>query len=500
MFSYFSSLPKLFKYFFSGVLMGIGFVLPVLWVTVFVGIALLLFLLKQETSWSKMVIGGIISFTTKTMFATSVFWSVYPITWIELNLGKWELLVIGFYWLTVSLFIGLGGGVLAGIFWLIRKIPTAFLILIFPAIFIAGEVMGSFIFSVLTYGEGGTFNFVYSLGYVGYLLAEHDTFIQLAVWGGVYFLSFVTVFLGGLVWFVYSERSRKNFFYLMIPTLLLFSVTTDFSVGNKNNYEYNPGGKIVAVVDTDFGGDYYQLPDNEEYKFNLINEAVSKTLEIKPDYIILPEGAGYNPFNHTPTSAYRLFRFQNSDPEVVLIDTSQALIQNEINVVRANIYDGINKTGWGADKQYLTPQGEFLPYLYETTLKFLKKDKALEELRRKLIFRPGPLSNQQDFPDIIPAVLFCFEGLDPYGVRRVVSGREVVPFVVHPISHAWFHQSEILWHQLDTMLKIQAIWNRVSIISAGNMVDGFLYTPSGEKVLPEKVLEGERWRVGIISL
>jgi hypothetical protein len=81
----------------------------------------------------------------------------------------------------------------------------------------------------------------------------------------------------------------------------------------------------------------------------------------------------------------------------------------------------------------------------------------------------------------------------------LVQGREV-PFIAHPISYAWFHDPVSMRHQYDSMLKIQAIWNQVSIVSAGNMVNGVMYTPQGEIIKPRVAAEGEGWQVSLVSL
>jgi apolipoprotein N-acyltransferase len=73
-----------------------------------------------------------------------------------------------------------------------------------------------------------------------------------------------------------------------------------------------------------------------------------------------------------------------------------------------------------------------------------------------------------------------------------------VPFIAHPTSHAWFHESKILWQQQDVMLKVQALWNDVAIVSAGNMAYGALYTKAGKKIQPTPVKTGESWQVSLV--
>lgn len=140
-----------------------------------------------------------------------------------------------------------------------------------------------------------------------------------------------------------------------------------------------------------------------------------------------------------------------------------------------------------------------MPYFYQFMLSVLGERKAVVEIKNKLSNQPGPIDKQIHLPTFVPGVMFCFESADPNAVRRLLQERDV-PFIVHPVSHAWFHESKILWSQLDNMLKIQAIWNNKDIISAGNMSSGALYNKKGEIHYPEIKAEGESWRVGIIKI
>lgn len=87
-------------------------------------------------------------------------------------------------------------------------------------------------------------------------------------------------------------------------------------------------------------------------------------------------------------------------------------------------------------------------------------------------------------------VLFCFESVRPDGVIELSNTRHL-PFIAHPISHAWFHTPRVLWHQLDIMLKIQARQSGLPIVSAGNMTEGKLYLPDGTVHQGEVIGEGK---------
>lgn len=482
----------------SGVFLGIGFIWPFLWPLGFVGVALLIYSISEsKTTWQASLLGFVIA-TVKSLVVLSLFWSVYPIRWLDLNLGNMELPLIGFYWITVSLFLSFGGAILAATFWQISKRVNLFLGgILFSLLLVLSEVVGALTFSFFTLGPGGSINTLYSLGSLGYLFGYNSPFIALASWGGVYVLSFVFALAGYLIWIVYLSFKLEKTFVFAAIFILLMSYS---SLNNSPEPIIDSENKVtVAVIDTRFGDDFFQREDKDAFKSRQINEAVESALSFKSDYIILPEDSRYTPANMSPEIAYKFFRFKNSDPKTILIDSGSLTASSGDTFLRATIYDGVSKKSWVADKQYLVPQGEYLPYFYSRGLELIGMKKAAEEISKKLPFRSGPISSQANFPNYVPAILFCFESSDPLSIRRLVKDREV-PFVAHIVSHAWFHESEVLWQQLDSMLKIQAVWNKVPIISAGNMVKGSMYTRVGEKIQKSPVASGESWEVSLFEL
>ena len=278
---------------------------------------------------------------------------------------------------------------------------------------------------------------------------------------------------------------------------LLIAITTPFFttlIADRMDKE-----KItVAIIDTTFGGeDFFSLSERDSYKREQIIEALAVALETEADYVVLPEDSRYLNPALAPERAYSFFRFEQGDPRAVVIEAGR--VPDEAGaVLRVSIYDGIEKKAYGIDKQYLVPQGEFMPYLYTTTLQFLGGGKTASALEAKLKYRPGPLYEQSKLPKHLPGVLFCFASANPLAVYDLIEEREL-PFIVHPISHAWFHSPDSLWQQLDVMLKIHAVWNNVPIVSAGNMVEGALYTEAGAKVIGETYARGASWRVSLVS-
>jgi len=254
------------------------------------------------------------------------------------------------------------------------------------------------------------------------------------------------------------------------------------------------------VIDTEFNNQTESSKEETVLRRALLNEAVDVALATGAMYVLLPEGARFNDANLSAEQAYELLRFQSGDATVILIDSGRTSLAPKATALRATIYDGVSKQAWQVDKQYLVPQGEYVPLYFGALFSLLVDKDTVSNLSTVFDYVPGPYNNQTVIPDNLPRILFCHSSADPVGVRRILADGAEVPFIAHPISHSWFGGSQILKHQQTAMLRIQALWNNVTIVSAGNMTKGELYDKDGKVRKPAEVGRGERWTVSIIDL
>ncbi len=483
----------------SGILLGLGFLWPILWILIFPGVALFLWTINRVANWRTAIWGGFLTWTTKALLAMAWMWTVYPIRWIDLGLGKMELPVIGFYWFTVGIFLGLGG-IFVGLilWWLLKKQSSRLIFLSIPFIWLGAEMLSAFFHSLGTYGPGATIGVVFSFPTIGYLLAEHNWLLQLARGGGVFMLTIFTVFGGVILWrYVDSNKLNQPTFIKIILVGLILALSANIP----GPLDSAPDQDLtVAIIDTTFGGaDYFSLTNHDEYRHEQLQQAVKMAVGQKADYIILPEDSRYSDPLLPVTKAYQNFRFTHEDTKAVVIDSGSVPLENNTFTLRSVIYDGRAKDGYPIDKQFLVPQGEFMPLFYTYILKWVGLGDVSRMIETKLAYRPGSFASQAELPTYVPGILFCFASANPFGVYSLVKER-AMPFVAHPISHAWFNHPVAMWHQYDTMLKIHAVWNQVPVVSAGNMVKGVVYTKDGKIIHPKIVEEGERWTVSLINL
>lgn len=476
-----------------GLLLGVGFLQSVVWPLGLLGIGYFLYLLLDaEHSVKSKLLGSLLSWTIKYLCALFWFWTSYPIDWLAVELGKIQIVLIFTYWFTASLWLGMGGVFFVGVVLLLKRfgsLKNNHLYILVPLLWVASEIMGSLIFSVITYGPGSEVTAAFSFGYVGYLLGNHEILMQVARLGGVYALTICTVAL--VLPFIVSAKLRENRAVLLGAIILLY-VSSFITLGTRSLVDGD--SYHVVTIDTSFPVDELRSRGSGPVDSSL-GEAVAAALSFEPAYIILPEDSRFFDQSSPVGTTKARFQLQFNDPQVVLIDSGRYNPPGVAgSVLQTYIYNGDHTVG-RVQKRYLVPQGEYMPTLYTSTLSLFGYDHLVERVGESISFRVGLESDQSVLATEVPGVLFCFESVNPIGVRTILREKNDMPFVAHPISHAWFHEPTQLWDQLDTMLRIQAIWNQQYIVSAGGHVAGALYTPEGSIMSPTTIASGDYWTV-----
>jgi apolipoprotein N-acyltransferase len=487
----------LVQWFFAGLLLGAGFVWPVFWWLGLVGVTRLIYLAIHEPSWRRVLIGSLLAWTSKSALSLSWFWSVFPIAWLTVGSDWLQLLLILVWWLTAALWLGAGGVMFGSAVKLLQLyVPAAWLYAGLPLLWLAAELFGSLVFSIVTIGSGGSVTTAFSFGYIGYLLVGHDWLVQVAQWGGVYALGLLLVSLSSLtIWLIVKRQVAIRYVALSLGLL----VCTSLIPWPHNELTGQTNTHTVVIIDTTFTPQDLADADSAAMRQAAQEAAMQAALVLEPDYVLLPEDARYFNQVQAPRLTQAQFKFRTNNPEVVIVDSGRVTVDERV-VLQSFVYNGASHTVNQSQKRYLVPQGEFMPSLYEAGLKLFGHSEVIDAIADTLDYTVGTDTSQADFASSSPGVLFCFESVSPWGVRAIMQERGNVPFIAHPISHAWFNEPHILWQQLDSMLRVQAIWNQQYIVSAGNHVRGYAVTPAGTIVYPQSVASGDNWHVGVLTV
>jgi apolipoprotein N-acyltransferase len=219
-------------------------------------------------------------------------------------------------------------------------------------------------------------------------------------------------------------------------------------------------------------------------------------METSPNVLLLPEDTRLLT-SYNPAAALVVARFSYQLNQTMFID-SGVVEEEGLRHLRALILDGATGFAAAYDKQYLVPQGEFLPYLPAAIFRLLGGGDGLIAGSELWSSTPGPHTNLSDMPTHVPGIMFCAESIVPLAAWRLAhSGAQ---YIVHPFSHGWFQDTRILSQQLDAMLRVQARFSGVPIVSAGNQGVGATYFPDGTVEIGTVSSVGVGWQVRVLTL
>lgn len=489
-----------FSWSLSGVLLGVGFVFPTLWVIGLGGGVYFLYLLSQQMGFWQKLCGVWLAWTIKAAFSVGWLWSTYPIGWLPLELSEVQLAVIGFSWLMTAVTLGVGAIFLVVITELLHRqtdLPRwSYFLLVIPLLWVVSESFGSVIFSAFFYGPGGDINASFSFGYVGYLLAQHEGLVQIAKVAGVYGLTIGFVFIAGsLLWYI---EHHPQYRYIAVSCVLILFVSGLPHKVETPVVETVDSYSVIAI-DTIFDSSLTRDVEGRKKAAAMLEKAMEGAIAENPDYIILPEDSRYFDQSRPVSAAKIFFEKKYTELPVVIVDSGRTVSNGE-TVLQSYIYNGPENSVERYHKGYLVPQGEFISNIYVGLFKLAGYGESLKYLSQSISYRVGPWTSQAEAATNIPGILFCFESFAPRGIKRLTEERSEMPFVTHIASHAWFHGPYTLWSQMETMLRVQAVWSGQSVVSVGNMMSGKFYTPSGSIQEMEVIDRGEGWEMKRVTI
>lgn len=470
------------QYAASGLLLGSGVLVSYLWWLTVIGISLFIYAVCKTMTWKQATLGGWLAFSIKSGLAIGWFFSVYPFDWL-ISLPAWQqLAIVGVYWFFTALMLGVGGIIASlGIFWFRQQqlLRTTEIVLV-AFLWVVAEVFGSIVFSVYSLGPGGFVNASFSFGYVGYVLVEHQVLAMLARIGGVYALGVTAVMLGYVGYVLIGSRQWARVGMVVV----IVGVSSFLHIPFRVDVET---GTLVAAVHTDLTAAELMTPIGRQKQLVIVTEAIEEAVTSGAEYLILPEDARFVHNFSSGRAALAWFKREYPTSNLVIVDSARTTVAMGSSVLRSYILDSTTNEVYSSDKQYLVPQGEYLPYVHGALIRFFNND-LYDHLSANMNYRPGTLQDQSWLPAHIPQVLFCFDSVDPFSVKRLVADGRKVPFIAHPVAHSWFTDSNTLGYQLQAMLRVHELWSRVPVVTASNeAVDGFLRKSTSQEMQVQNI-------------
>lgn len=462
--------------------------LPLGFLWVLPGLVFFLYAVTRSRGKFETWLGGWLVGIMKAAGSLGWLWTTYPLEWVHFSEPATQLTFIGLFWFSCALFLGGGIGLVAlGVRFACDRYGQLSLIF-FPVLWLLGELIGSFLLSLVLLGSGSYLNAYLTYGFIGLAIGRLDVFYSSAFLGGIYGLTLTTALLGVLVF-----ASLKSYRYALWVSVLFIFMSAATSFYLIKFHEVSMPEKKVVVVETAFTTLALAGEDGHQNKRQEVIDAVKEALKFDSDIILLPEDSRFTTSFPSPEIALGFLNIWADGKPVLVVDSSRIESPNNVSAVVREFYFDLDKNKvWSADKQFLAPQGEYPTYLFEKILKWTGNSESLKFISRNQNYVVGPLSFDS-VPPTLPTTLFCYESASGVGVKKLSGYGGGV--VLHPISHGRFHSPRSMWYQLDTMLRVQAIWNGVAIISAGNMSTSLIYLPSGKIIGGNALMAKDRWKL-----
>lgn len=470
--------------FLAGVFFALSQLAPMLWWGIPLGFILFVLGIWKSLSWRKAAMGGLMVGTLKSMGGFAWIWHAYPLVWLDINSAVLQFLLIGLYWLSTSIFMGLGIVLPALVLYYLRLRVWA-VVAAFPISWLMGEVLGSLFVSLWLLGPGSYLNIYIGHGYAGLPLAQFDWLLPFMSLWGLYGLTYMAALSGVLFAVVVVLKTQAALAGVMTLSFLVVAVNTFLPMQAVET----TGLKVIAV-DTAFTATSQKTDSGRALKQQEVTEAIMAAATHQPGVILLPEDSRFSRQYAGPDEARKQLQILIPEFEGLVVDTAR-IDTDEGAVLRAFYHDMSTDQTYMTDKQFLVPQGEYVTYPFHFLLSLFGQGKVIARTDKNQNYIPGPIADYQDFPPDMPPLIFCSEGSSAWGIVRIKDGQDV-PLFLHPTSHSWFSNPYILDYQLSTILKIKAVWNDVTIVTAPNMSDSRRYLPTG-KVDSGKVLVEERY-------
>ncbi len=429
--------------------------------------------------------GGLLVGSIKCLGGYSFVWSSYPMSWVVLGPVS-QLIFIFLYWISTAVFMGLGLALMATVFLYICKNYKRLFLWTFAPLWLLGEILGSFFVSVILLGSGSYLNINIGHGYLGIALANIPVFYPFASIAGLYGLTFAAAAIGSIFYYIFSQKKwslvKKSFWsvYVVTASVILYVVFPTATIPTLDQ-------KVIAI-DTRFDTTLLSSIDGDRLKAKNEIGAVLAAAKTAPDIILLPEDSRITTYLGGEENALEFLK-ERIKGDVLIVDTAR-VDQFDRAILRAFYYDLGKSKVYKTDKQFLTPQGEYITYAFVVVSRLLGRGEQLKSILENQNYAPGEISDYREFPEGVPGLMFCFESSSVYGLSRVADLREE-NLVLHPVSHSRFHHPKILWFQLESMLRVQAVYTKKTAVSAGNMALSKIYTPDGRISTGKKILETE---------
>lgn len=431
---------------------ALAFTISGFWFLAPVSLALLFAVLfdaqTRNVAVSRGLIFGIVTGGASIWWA----WGALPFLWLGYT-SVWEgAYVMAIIWGLVSVGLGVAVGIYGGVVWHLRKVPYALLVAV--PLWLVAEWGRMWSFSLLAVGENSLLGPHFSFASFGYLLADFPLLLGAAERGGVYALSLLVALTGAAL---YTAARRQSYAALaLIVTAALVTVPSTHVTALEKPLP-------IAIAHTL----RHTLPALPLSFSEVLHKADGAAIVVVPEDLFM--------FG-TTTLEDSLRTAKQTAPQALVAfpyreQGAQGLYRNAVVIAT----DGVELARF--QKQFLMPEGEYLPFLSQFIFTFIGDQRVTNYFSStKQLFQGAPVTSVL-FNSLEVRGLMCSDIISP-DVARMQNASDTKLFI-NIGDQSWFNGSSLLHRRLIQMAQVRAVENRAFVAVANRGSPSYLISPSG---------------------
>jgi apolipoprotein N-acyltransferase len=468
----------------GGLIATIGFSVPTVWFFVCLGLIPLFRFLYQTISWKHAFRG---SFLFGLVYMGGVFWwywDALPLSWAGIGNSFIGALIIGTVWVIESGVYACCIGLASALFSLMRT-SRIYDAVLFASLWIVAEWARACVMTVVWMGPDTLVGPHWTIGMLGYALAENNFLVSFAGVGGGYLVTFIAMCLGFFAYrFVDAARNHAR----KIATVSLLSICLIFFVGYliHAHYAHTPTEKTIsaAIMQTQIPSSFEETVDDSIAQFTTLTTLLGginkATKNESVDIIILPEDARFSDMFFSIPQKKGALRdiIGTQNASSTIIDSGRATDDDTI-MSRFVYVDADGNTQDVYQKRFLMPFGEFMPYIISGLAHLAGQSSWINAFIKNRAYTPGTTPSTGTLSDgSHVGNLFCSEIMSPILHRDLVrSGAEVL---INATSHSALHGSYILGVQQRHIAQMRAAEENRFLLESTNATAALVIGNTGE--------------------
>ena len=300
----------------------------------------------------------------------------------------------------------------------------------------------------------------FPIGYLAPAQAEFSTFIQLADIGGIWILTFVLVFISGLIYKLIVKRELRDLFLLALIFLLIFAYG-QFRLSQFNNFTEQI--ELTTIITN--------LSQDEKWQAENLNSNIE----------LLLDAADYSAQSRlviTPESSLTFDLYQHSRGNDLLRSIEEEFETAVQLGSLAGHFDYENRLN---SSFLISAEGEILNRYNKNRLVYFGEKYPLQNLLNTITpYQFSSLAAGEEIrifsdTEFSWQTLICSEVL----YTDLLERNEEVDFLINQSNEAWFDNSEVLKNLMWSSAVLRAVESRRPLVKAGNLAHSGKVEASG---------------------